>query len=412
MSYRVLHAPFEIAGNMNRICTHLRAAGVDATSCSYQDNWLGYDCDINLHLPNHIDKGTEEHDRLKKFTKEAIEEYDIFHFHFAQSLRPDFSDLEEIKKRGKKILFSFWGSDQRGIEWIKYQQFRFMGLNPPKPRFLNWERLYKHKIINRYADVIFGFEAIPRGLFLYGMIDPDEWTLEQKAKVIATNEAGIEKDPAYTYFMHSPSNKWTKGTKFFLECWKEVEKAGIKAKLMEIERMHPEEAKKRYAHADYALEQIGVGTFGLFGLEMMCWEIPILVYMIPLFDKMYGNPPVIEITKDNFVEQVKYCVESNNPERGEIVRQWVLDNATIQKAIPTYIDIYERLMAGEQIPQLVNNGWFAEEARIIEAAQTEQLREMGKIPEDTPDTRSLFYRWAIDRGLFPPETKYDQQLYV
>lgn len=430
MSYKVLLAPFEIAGNSFRIASHLRKAGVDAISCSYQDNWLGYECDLNLHLSKHLDKGTEEFERYDKFVKEAIEKYDIFQFQFAQSLRPDFSDLAEIKKRGKKILFSFWGSDQRHPDWIKYTQFRFLGLDPPKPRFLDWERHYKHKVINRYADVIFGFECIPRGLFLYGMIDPDEWTLEEKAKIIEVNEAGIEKDPEYTYFLHSPSNKWSKGTEYFLECWKEVEKAGIKAKLMTLERMPPKEARKRYAHADYALEQIGVGTFGLFGLEMMCWEIPILVYQIPLFDKMYGNPPVIGITKENFVDQVKYCVESNNPERGEIARQWVLDHATIQKAIPTYIDIYERLMAGEQIPQLINRGWYDEEARIIEATQTEQVRkwaleqieelkESGQEPSDellaqaqAPDTRSLFYRWSIDRGLIPLGTKYDKQLYV
>ena len=420
MSYKVLHGVEEIAGNMNRICTHLRKAGVDATSVRYFDNWLGYKNDIEMHFENPImEIGSEEYEKLVRFASEAIHKYDIFHFHFGTSLLQGFQDLETIKQAGKKIIFSFWGSDMRAPEWIMYQQFKFMGLHPPKPRFLNSDLLWSHKTINRYADVIIGYECIPRGLFVDGRIDPDEWTLEEKAKIIEENEVGFEKDPEYTYFLHSPSKTWTKGTAYFRDCWKEVEAAGIKAKMVELEHMETSEVRKWYAHADYVLEQIGAGYTGLFGLEMMCWEIPILAYQIPLFDKMLGNPPIIKITKENFVDMIKHCVATRERISGpgdlsshkylknlkKTVRQWVLDHSTIQKAIPTYIDIYERLMAGEEIPQLINRGWLNEEHRIIttQRINAEGIQEEG---------RSLFYRWAIDQNFLPIGTQYDHSLYA
>jgi len=242
----------EIAGNMARITKELRKNGVDATSCSYWDNWLEYECDINMHFTQGImyAKGTPEWDQMEEFKNKALEEFDIFHFHFGKTLMPDYSDLQEIKEAGKKILFSFWGSDQRTPEWIMYQQAKFLGFDPPKPYFLDKNLLYMHKLVNMFADVIIGFECIPRGLFIYGLIDENEWTLEQKQKMIEQNPNNIEKDPDKVYFIHGPSNKWTKGTSLIYDEWNKCVEEGYPIHLMEVNGIPPKEARKVYAFGD------------------------------------------------------------------------------------------------------------------------------------------------------------------
>ncbi|MBW2046001.1 MAG: hypothetical protein JRI96_14160, partial [Deltaproteobacteria bacterium] len=47
---KILHAPFEIAGNMARITRMLRERNINATSANYYDSWLNYQCDINLNI--------------------------------------------------------------------------------------------------------------------------------------------------------------------------------------------------------------------------------------------------------------------------------------------------------------------------------------------------------------------------
>ena len=109
---RILHAPMEVAGNMERICRHLREVGVEADDVTYFKNW-------SSSRPNSLclldGKSEQEKTRLvKEFASQAIKKYDIFHFHYAMSLFPDLSDLKALREQGKKIIFQFWGSDKRG----------------------------------------------------------------------------------------------------------------------------------------------------------------------------------------------------------------------------------------------------------------------------------------------------------
>jgi hypothetical protein len=382
---------------MARIAGFLRSQNVDATSANYYDSWLKYQCDINLNVNTLPER--ERFNVIDEFAGTAIEEYDIFHFHFAHSLYPDFRDLEKLKQRGKKIIFHFWGSDQRSQEWIFYHQAKFLGFDPPKPYTFSMNQYNEHKIINRYADVMIGAYAIPRGIFIPGIADLSAWSLEEKAQIL--EKRIVNKDNGKTFFVHAPSSKWKKCSAVIVDLFKQCKHEGMPIELLYVDQLPPYQAKQIYAFADYALDQVGPGTFGLFGIEMMSWEIPVLVYHIPLLDRIRDNPPVIRITKENFKRQIEKCVEMKKSgeitDWGKKCRRWVLDHVDINDGVREYIAIYRDLIKDRQVKQYTNKSWY----------QQEQSLQSG--------FKSDFYKYMVEEGVFEvlrlKIKDYDKRLY-
>ncbi|MBN2254273.1 MAG: hypothetical protein JW736_01055 [Deltaproteobacteria bacterium] len=394
---KIIHCPFEIAGNMARITRYLRAHGVHAMSANYYDSWLQYHCDINLNI-NSLPQ-EKKGEAIDAFARQTIDEYDIFHFHFAHSLYPDLHDLEELRGRDKKILFSFWGSDMRSPECFFYNMARFLGYDPPRPYTFTFNLYVLHKTINQYADVMLGSPYIPRWLRIPGLIDSYEWTLDEKRELL--KKKAIEKDPCKIYFLHAPSTGWKKGTKIIMGLLDECKQEGMPIEVLYVSGMPPEKAKPIYAHADFAIDQIAGGTFGLFGNEMMCWEIPVLVYQNEEWDTLRGFPPVINITRDTFKEKIAHCVEMKKngtyDEWGHRCRQWVLANTDFQVSLPRYLNIYSSLVRGEEVPQYCNRNWYRQE----------QMLQSG--------VKSDFYRYMIEEKIFDhiglEISNYDKRLY-
>ncbi|MBW2301382.1 MAG: glycosyltransferase [Deltaproteobacteria bacterium] len=394
---KILHAPFEIAGNMARITRMLRERNINATSANYYDSWLNYQCDINLNI-NKLPE-PERLPAVHEFAEDAMKRYDIFHFHFAHSLYPDFRDLDQLKDKGKRILFSFWGSDQRSPEWIFYHQAKFLGYDPPKPYYLTLDLYQKHKIINLYADVMLGATCIPRGLWIPGQIDVSEWKLEDRKKLLEKNR--INKDPRKTYFLHAPSSDWKKGSMLITSLLDDCKKDGMPIEVIYVKGLLPEKAKQIYAYTDYAIDQVGVGTFGLFGIEMLTWEIPVLAYHTELYDRLRNYPPVIKITKENFKQQIEKCIEmkktGENIALGQKGRQWALKNADMINSIPQYLEIYSHLGENKQIKQFINTSWYKQE----------HLLQRG--------VKSDFYKYMIEEKIFDQLQlqiqNYDKRLY-
>jgi hypothetical protein len=375
---KILHAPMEIAGNMAKICKFLRKNKIHATSVNYYDTWLKYNCDINLHV--HQYSPDKQKIVIDNFAKKAIEEYDIYHFHFGQTLYPDYRDLPELVRRNKKIIINFWGSDARAPEWILYHQAKFLGYDPPKPFFntINQYVLLKH--LNKFADVMLAASGVPRGMRLRGQIDATLWPLEEKDNIVQNTL--FKKDPKKTYFVHAPTDNWKKGSRLILPVLERLQKKGLPIQVLYVQKLTLDEAKKIYALADYAVDQVGVGAVGLFGMEMMCWKIPVLTYQIPLFSKVKNHPPVINITADNFEEKVIECVENKANgklyEQGEYARKWVLDNEDINATFCDYLDMYKHLANNEPVKQFINKAWYVQEEKILNGKKSEFFQYMIK----------------------------------
>ncbi|MCK9275731.1 MAG: hypothetical protein M0P57_11655 [Syntrophales bacterium] len=375
---KILHCPFEIAGNMARITKYLKKTGIQAVSANYYDSWLKYKCDFNLNI-NSLPQN-ERPAAIDDFARDAINRYDIFHFHFAHSLYRDLRDLEVLKQKGKKILFSFWGSDMRSPECLFYNYAKFLGYDPPEPFTFTYALYVLHKTINIYADVMLGSPYIPRWLRIPGLIDSAEWTLEKKRQIL--EKSTIAKNPAKTYFLHAPSTGWKKGTNLIMSLLEECRKEGMPIEILYVKGTPPEEAKSIYACADFAIDQIAGGTFGLFGNEMMCWKIPVLVYQDETWNVLRGYPPVINITKETFKDKISCCIEMKRSgmyeELGDTCRKWVLANTDFQVSLPRYLSIYRALVSGEEVPQYCNRQWYSQEQMLLRGYKSEFYRYMNE----------------------------------
>jgi len=244
-----------------------------------------------------------------------------------------------------------------------------------------------------------GSPYIPRWLRLPGLIDVSEWSLEEKEKLIKKNI--IVKDPRKTYFLHAPSSGLKKGTPIIRKLLEECKNEGMPIEVLYVSQLPQEKAKQIYAYADYAIDQVGSGTFGLFGNEMMCWQIPVLVYQTDEWDRRRNFPPVIKILKKTFKEQVRRCIEMKKT--GEIVelgkkgRQWVIENSDFSLSLPKYLTIYKKLFEGNEIPQHCNRRWY----------QQEHMLQNG--------VKSELYRYLIEENVFEKigirVQDYDKRLY-
>ncbi len=280
---------------------------------SYADNpWAKYQCDLNLNLYTASREAQVQVGGI--LLGEALGHYDLVHFHFGHSLLPELRDLPALKEAGKKIVFSFWGSDQRGDEWFYYQQARAQRHRPPRPYVLTRELMANHEQIDRHADLMFGAMGIPRGAFMPGSADTAAWDPAERDRI--RREEGLAEDPQRLYILHAPSDPKYKGSGLLLPLLERCRREGLPVEVVYVQGRTPAEARRLYARADVALDQVGSGTFGLLGVEAMCWELPVMAYQCPVFDRLRGDAPLVRITAENFVDQVAGLVAMKR--RGEL----------------------------------------------------------------------------------------------
>jgi tetratricopeptide (TPR) repeat protein len=395
----IIHGPSEIAGNIERLVRHLRIAGVRSLGVNYGYNtWANFKCDLNLDITNKPPQQAAE--LAGTLFGEALKSYDIFHYHYARGFLPKLDDLDHLKQKGKKIIFSFYGSDQRSPEVFYYNQAKFLGYNPPKPYYFTIPLYSNHRLINRYADMIYAATGVPRGYFNQGVADTVQWDPEEKQKHLDLELMYKDKDKLY--ILHAPTNANLKGSGILERMLAECLEEGMPIELIRFKRDTLAEVKKMYAYADCAIDQVGAGTFGLFGIEMMCWEIPVLVYQTDLFRRIRNNPPVIGITKASLKEKLLTLLQWKRSGRlrevGRDCREYATAHCDISKVgIPKYASDYHALVRNKKIEQYINKSWFEEELKLQSGIKSE------------------FYRYMIEHDIFRklgveiPE--YDRRLY-
>src|SRR5665648_33829 len=109
---RILHAPNNIANQANIIARAQRELGYSSWSCDFSNNWFNYKSDQCLNL----EKLKNKYYRIflmSQFFLNSILKYDVFHFHFGNTLLPRYYDLPILKRMNKKMIMHYRGSEIR-----------------------------------------------------------------------------------------------------------------------------------------------------------------------------------------------------------------------------------------------------------------------------------------------------------
>jgi len=334
---RILHLPYNPAGQMSTQSLQLKKLGVSASFCNYYESKFKYPTDISSPIANIPINKRKKY--LLNFAKKNINHFDTFHFHGGQSFTSAFyTDLPLIKNSRKKMIMSYWGSEVRRFSIAKQK-------NP-----FAIVKLYDEELItSRLARV---------SQFIDTVIVPDHELLEyvygyfKKVYIVRASVEGSKFQPSYPsegnqkpLIIHAPSDRRIKGTEFILKAIENLKsKADFDFKL--IENMSNAEVINWYKKADIVVDQLRLGIYGTVSIESMLMGKPVISYVREDLKQKY--PPGLPVISANphTIEKELYNLIKNPKLRYELGikgRIYAENNHLPEKIARQLITVYKSL---------------------------------------------------------------------
>lgn len=295
---RVLHAPTEISGQVGQAVLGLRELGCMAYA-AFPDHRFAYG--IKADFP--IASGNKWYrfvDRLLKSLR-TLNAYDIFHYHAGQSLLPErlrYSDAVLNVLLQKRVVIEAWGTDVR-VPTIESQRNPFFlntynkGDAEVMLRMERWSAITQgHVIVPDHSfDAYVGkwFEHIHIGGFRVDTrrIKPHYPSPEQEKPLL----------------VHIPSHMGIKGTELIREAAECLKAKGLNFDYVELHDVTHPAAMALTAKADLVIDQLRIGSHGVYAVESMALGKPVLCYILPeLVPTFPAGFPIINANPHSLVE--------------------------------------------------------------------------------------------------------------
>lgn len=242
---KVLHAPVVIANQSVILAKALRNLGVEAISLQYYKPPLKYTADININVGRKRNFIKWFFTQLVNFSR-FYNSYDIYHFHYGETLLPFFLDLPILKIFGKKIVFEYHGADIKPPFSYKVP-FNFLTkiyLSVNQQMIKIMAKLFANAEIVTTPDLL---DNAPGAVFIPVALQDSLSHNIPKEK----NEKVV--------IVHAPTNRVKKGTSYIIEQIEKLQNRGFNIEFSLVEGLSEEKAKQRYERADIAIDQILIG---------------------------------------------------------------------------------------------------------------------------------------------------------
>jgi glycosyltransferase involved in cell wall biosynthesis len=298
---KVFHGIIEIAGQMGILCGALKKRGHISVGYNTFHTYLGY----QDHLVN------TDLFELQKVFKHLLNFYDLFHYHYASAIWPQFNDLKLIKKEGKKVLMHHWGNDVRFHELAQLNNpYVYTGDSPP-----NKEIHEKLSTISQYIPeaIVQDYEVLPYVASYYQKVHVLPLAIDlRKFPPIYPDIA--QKLPL---ILHAPTNPDFKGTAYIEKAIDQLSSTH-RFEYKRIEKMSHAQVVNLYKKADLIIDQVRCGSHGLLSVESMALGKPVIAFIRPdLADKFPPDLPIINGNPDNVKAKIKMLLE-NPPLRNSL----------------------------------------------------------------------------------------------
>lgn len=335
---KVLHAPVNVGNQPWMLSRFERELGLESDLIVNSATWLQYPAD--KYLGHYGERSIQN--KLKRFYAAITTpfKYDILHYYFGRSFMCwddlevfnllKFSDLKLAKILGKKVFMTLQGCDTRiATQSNKRNEFTACRENTCSMYHQCCDVVdYKrNELINKIlplCDQIFFLNPelghyIKKGHFLpYANVDVEK---------ISISPISLKNKPL---IIHAPSNPSIKGTTHI-----EAALASLKKQYdfdyLRISNMPHSEAMKCYESADLIIDQLLLGWYGGFAVEVMAMGKPVLcnirdedLQFIP--KEMSLEIPILRIDPNNLVDQIKNVLEARTQWKrwGQKSREYVL----------------------------------------------------------------------------------------
>jgi glycosyltransferase involved in cell wall biosynthesis len=333
---RALHLPY--GGQMITLCSALREAGVEATSCHFHRSNFNFKADICLDLQHVPDK---KHESLKReLLNQVIDQYDIFHFHFGMTFFDDHSDLEYLKQRGKKVIVQHRGSDVRRLSIARSYGNPYVLVKYPDEHKLVSEL----ETLSAYIDhaIVADHELYPYVQNFYKHVHLIRQAIDLRKFEPSYPSADI-KAPL---IVHAPSHPKIKGTDYIKQAIDQLVKKKYPLQFQIVQRVPHPEAIQIYKQADLIVDQLRIGSFGILSLEGMALGKPVVCYIREgLMDLYPEDLPIVNANPGNIYETLKSLIRNPKQlrELGLIGRRYVEDHHDSLKIAKQLAELYRQL---------------------------------------------------------------------
>lgn len=300
---RILHAPSNIANQPWAIAQGLRTLGHDVEVWHYGPNRFDFPADRFVPFPQVPGTG------LLPLITEAIERFDVIHFHQGRSLiprqqgwLPGLWDLPLLREAGKKIFFTFHGGDvwlpSAGITSDKWLAKRYADFGPREED----EIRKRTNVIRTYANGLFVCSPmvqpfVPDAGFHPRAIDLRDWD------VSAPHERDVP------VVVHTPSSRGRKGTDVILEGVERARARGLKFDFRLIEGVSNAQMRTVLRDADILVDNLLLGDYEVTGLEAMALGRTVVTRVLPaVVEKIGREVPILSADPDTFAEVFERAV--------------------------------------------------------------------------------------------------------
>jgi glycosyltransferase involved in cell wall biosynthesis len=300
-----------VAGQAFGLSRAERKLGLTSDVAVFTPSPYGYGFDIDIRA-RPSDSLWRQLGRRLSFLRQAVDEYDVFHFNFGQTILSIrrfgqvVDELAWLRRRGKTILFTYQGSDVRPSDHCPCER--------PECRQLDRYRRLGAQRALRFADHVFYQNPdlrqwLPGASFLpYAAVDPTalrpEPLPEREELVVA----------------HAPTDRVIKGTQHVIEAVDALRHEGVAIRLDLVEGVTRDAALERLAQADLLADQLILGWYGTVAVEAMALGRPVLSYIRE--EEPEDNPfgaelPIVRTTPATLADDLR-ALSANRDRRGEL----------------------------------------------------------------------------------------------
>ena len=239
----------------------------------------------------------------------------------------EFTDVAVFKRAGKGIVVTYQGSDARQGDYCRANhKITFVDEVGPDFYTARSDTRKRRKIarFGRYADRIYA-------------VSPDLLSMVTETELLPVSRDMRQWTPLYPEprarpcVLHAPSHRGVKGTRFLLEAVERLRREGVPFDLQLVENLPHAEAKQRYKEADLVVDQLLLGWYGGFAVEVMALGKPVIAYLREsdlqaLPEAMRKELPVIDANPETIYDVLKEWLTTRRhalPERGRAARAYV-----------------------------------------------------------------------------------------
>lgn len=252
--------------------------------------------------------------------RRMVRQCDIFIFVWS-SFESDRSDYEYLKKKGKKIITFFVGSD---IRWLPAHEQRQKSLSLLPIKFKDFDyssnslltKLRYLRVAEKFSDLIFALpetaELAIRPYHIFRLFSDLSYYIENSDQ----NEI--------PQIIHIPSNPEIKGTKHILKAIEKLKNRGLKFEFKFYTNISRNKAIEYYQKADIVVGQMSGGTLAKQGIEVLASGTIFMTMLDPTLaqsKEYFKSNPAINVDVSCLEKELERVIAMNKEDRISLAKK-------------------------------------------------------------------------------------------